>query len=79
MGRKREGSRRGWKERDEAGEMETGMKHRKKRGGGKSNPVGADRFLGEQCYLCLPLHTHTHTRTNTQIHTQMCTSCNRES
>lgn len=48
--------------------METGMKHRKKRGGGKSNPVGADRFLGEQCYLCLPLHTHTHTHVQTHTH-----------
>lgn len=75
IGGRKEGEQ--WIERDEAGEIETGMKHRKKQGGGKSNPVAADRFLGEQCYLCLPLHTHANT--HAAIHTQTLTPCNRES
>lgn len=35
---------------------------------GGSNPVGADRFLGEQCYLCVfhSLHTQSSTHTHTQ-------------
>lgn len=43
-------------------------KQEKAKAGGESNPVGADRFLGEQCYLCVFLSLHT--LSSTHAHTQ---------
>lgn len=51
-----------WIGRDGKGNETEGKKR-----GGKSNPVGADRFLGEQCYLCFPLHRHSQMHTNSVV------------
>lgn len=58
------------------------MKNRKKQRRGESNPVGTDRFLGEQCYLCvfLSLHTlsSTHTHTQTMLWRELTNLCGEE-